>query len=97
MVLIASLIAIIYLLIISVKAVASIESRQWSGQEAVKREVVIEEVKPYNNGRGRPATKEEMRAGGFIVDTVEDDRGFCLIKRGETYWCDYWGHPPTNL
>lgn len=79
--------AIVYLCTLSIKAVANIEPRKWNKVELNWNNNYEKNNDPPSL---RPATEKELRDSGWIVDTIYDEKGACLQKKGIIYWCDYW-------
>lgn len=86
----AFLLAIVYLCIISVKAIANIQPREYQKVESTWKKYEPEQT------HSRPVTKKEFAEAGFVSGYLEGEKYFCKIRNDEIIWCSYWGTPPNN-
>jgi hypothetical protein len=80
---------IVYLFVITIKAIASIEPRQYQ-----KTELNWKKYEPKENIRY--ATNKELKDAGIVYFELEGKREYCKIKDDSVSWCSYWGTPPNN-
>jgi|WetSurMetagenome_2_1015567.scaffolds.fasta_scaffold133341_1 hypothetical protein len=82
---------IVYLFVITIKAIASIEPRQYQ-----KTELNWKKYEPKEETHTRPVTKKEFAEAGWVSDYIEGKKVYCRTENDSIVWCDYWGTPPNN-